>query len=537
MWLVALLCLMAVVAMGEQRLRDIDVTVVISDNGDAHFTEVRRMTIDNNNTEYYITLKTLDGREIQSLKVTDEKGVEFKYVKSWDIKASRAAKTHKCGIVEKDNGAEICWGLGEAGERTFTVEYTLTNLLRGYKDKDGFFHEFITYNKDAYTDHAKVTIIREDGAFKKSNTEIWAFKYDGSFDFIDGKLVAETSDLMDTEESIRLLVGVDKGIFHPDVTEKRTFKEMEEEALEDSDYEEGMDFWSWVAVILLFFVPLIYFCVHTYRVWRSRRMAKKDLLWYRDIPYKGNLLRANCILNAHRYRKVNYDNLISASVLRLISIGALRIENHFVEADGIKKFLGHEGEVKQCIVVYELPQVEGLVNFPMLTLLYNIFSDASGSDKILQPRELRSFMKKNPTRVEEMMKVVTQTMSIKDVNNDMENVRKVYGLKKFLKDFTLANERHVQEVSLWKEYLVWAELFGIAKQVREDMKKINPEYLKFDDFYRSMLNDDVVRGVTAATIVGKNATMRSSRSSGGGGFSSRSGGGGHFSGGGGSGFR
>ena len=185
--------------------------------------------------------------------------------------------------------------------------------------------------------------------------------------------------------------------------------------------------------------------------------------------------------------------------------------------------MNRQGEVKPCIVVYDLPQVEGLVNFPMLTLLYNIFRDAAGSDRILQPKELKKFMKDNPTRVEEMMKVAMQKMSIKDVNNDMENVRKVYGLQQFLKDFTLANERHVQELSLWKEYLVWAELFGIAKQVREDMKKINPEYFKFDDFYRAMLNDNVVRDVTGATIVGTSATMRSSRSSGGGGASSRSG--------------
>ena len=144
-------------------------------------------------------------------------------------------------------------------------------------------------------------------------------------------------------------------------------------------------------------------------------------------------------------------------------------------------------------------------------------------------------MSHNPQRVEAMMKVAMQKMSIKDVNKDMENVRKVYGLQKFLKDFTLANERHVQEVALWKEYLVWAELFGISKQVRKDMMKINPEYLKFDNFYHSMLNENVVRDITLATMIGTSRATSSSRSSGGGGFASRGGGGGHFSGGGGGG--
>ena len=285
-WFLTLLFLITLTALGEQRLKDVDVTVVIADNGDAHFTEVRRMTVDSKGTEYFITLKTLDGRKIQSLKVTDERGMVFQNVKSWDIKASRAEKTHKCGIVKKGDGAEICWGLGETGERTFTVEYTLTSLLRSYKDKDGFFHEFITYHKNAATDHAKVTIIRENGTFKKDSTQIWAFKYDGRFDFIDGKLVAETSDKKDMEESMRLLVATEKGVFHPTVSENKTFNEMKKEALKGSDYK-GMGFWGWVLLILFFFVPLFFYGLHIYRVWRSKRKAKKDLLWYRDIPIQG----------------------------------------------------------------------------------------------------------------------------------------------------------------------------------------------------------------------------------------------------------
>ena len=534
--LLLLLCLIAAIAMGRPRLKNLDIHVVIADNGDAHFTEVRNMSIDDEGTECYFPLRNIEGMEITGLKVTDENGVKFSDVGEWDTKWSRSKKTHKCGINEIDDGYEICWGLGESGERVYTVEYTLTNFLRGYKDQDGFRHEFVTHHITPTPENAKVTIQRASGSFDESNTQIWAFRYDGTFIFDGGELVAMTSDEMDEEESMRLLVAVDKGIFHPKTTvNDTTMEEIVEEAKEGSDYFEGLSFWDWVSIILLVVVPIIWGIVHTYRVWHSKRMAKKNLLWYRDIPYQGNLVRANCILNAHRYRKVNYDNLISASVLRLLSIGALRIENHYIEPTGLAKIVGKQGSVKPCIVIYELQKVQGLVNFPMLTLLYNIFVDAAGSDRILQPKELKNFMSHNPQRVEEMMKVAMQKMSIKDVNKDMENVRKVYGLQKFLKDFTLANERHVQEVALWKEYLVWAELFGISKQVRKDMMKINPEYLKFDNFYHSMLNENVVRDITLATMIGTSRATSSSRSSGGGGFASRGGGGGHFSGGGGGG--
>lgn len=533
--LILLLCLIAAIAMGRPRLKNLDIQVVIADNGDAHFTEVRNMSIDDEGTECYFPLRNIEGMEITGLKVTDENGVIFSDVGKWDTDWSRSKKTHKCGLNEIDDGYEICWGLGDSGERVYTVEYTLTNFLRGYKDLDGFAHEFVTHHINPTPEHAKVTIHRDNGSFESGNTKIYAFRYDGDFIFDKGTLVAETSDEMDEDEAIRLLVEVEKGVFHPTKSESITMKEMEEEAFKGSDYDDSLDFWSWVTIFFFGIVPIIWVCVSTFRVWNSKRMAKKDLLWYRDIPYQGNLVRANCILNAHRYRKVNYDNLISASVLRLLSIGALHIENHYIEPTGLAKIVGKQGSVKPCIVIYELQKVNGLVNFPMLTLLYNIFVDAAGSDRILQPKELKNFMSHNPQRVEQMMNVAMQRMSIKDVNNDMENVRKVYGLQKFLKDFTLANERHVQEVALWKEYLVWAELFGISKQVRKDMMKINPEYLKFDDFYRSMLNENVVRDITLATMLGTARATSSSRSSGGGGFASRGGGGGHFSGGGGGG--
>lgn len=533
----AMLCLMAVVAMGRGRLKSLNIQVVIADNGDAHFTEVRNMSIDSEGTECYFPLKDIEGMEILGLKVTDESGTQFDHVEKWNTKWSRSKKTHKCGLNEVDGGYEVCWGLGESGERIYTVEYTLTNFLRGYEDKDGFRHEFITHHINPMPENATVIIRNVNCKFNDDNTLIRAFRYDGEFIFNDGELVATSDGEMDEDESMRLVVAVDKGIFHPSVTESSTtMKEIVEEAEVGSDYgEETIDFWTWLLIILTFLVPLAFMIWHACRVWHSKRMAKKDLLWYRDIPYQGNLVRANCILNAHRYRKVNYNNLISASVLRLLSIGALRIEDHYIEPTGLAKIVGRQGSVKPCIVIYELQKVQGLVNFPMLTLLYNIFRDAAGSDNILQPNELRKFMSHNPDRVMQMMNVAMQKMSIKDVNNDMENVRKVYGLQKFLKDFTLANERHVQEVALWKEYLVWAELFGIAKQVRKDMMKINPEYMRFDKFYQSMLNDNVVHAVTTATLLSTSRTMRASRSSGGGGASSRGGGGGHFSGGGGGG--
>ena len=108
--------------------------------------------------------------------------------------------------------------------------------------------------------------------------------------------------------------------------------------------------------------------------------------------------------------------------------------------------------------------------------------------------------------------------------------------RKYLKDFSLVDERGAQEVALWKDYLVFATLFGIADQVLRDMKKINPAYLNMDHVARQMADDvtlPVIRSTMhkSASRAAMNKAEREARRSGRGGSASWGGGGG-FSGGG-----
>ena len=118
----------------------------------------------------------------------------------------------------------------------------------------------------------------------------------------------------------------------------------------------------------------------------------------------------------------------------------------------------------------------------------------------------------------------------------LEEVRQVFGLRKFLKEFSLLDERHVQEVKLWKDYMIYATLFGIADQVIKDMKKINPEYFNMDQVAQQMADDatlplirSTMQRSTARAAMSK--AEREARASGRGGSASWGGGGG-FSGGG-----
>ena len=59
-----------------------------------------------------------------------------------------------------------------------------------------------------------------------------------------------------------------------------------------------------------------------------------------------------------------------------------------------------------------------------------------------------------------------------------KEVREVFGLKNYLQEFTLIDERGVAEVQLWNNYLIFATLFGIADRVYKEIKHICPDYEK-----------------------------------------------------------
>ena len=534
----SLLLLLPSANLASPILRDLDITVQLADNGDARITEVRRMFIDSEGTECYIVMGFMNGSTVRDLTVSDETGREFDNIGSWDIDASRSRKAGRCGIVTKSDGYELCWGLGDEGERTYTVSYTVTDLVRAYDDADGFNFMFVAQDIKPAAQHARITFEREDGEeIPQDVVRMWAFRYDGDVQWHDGKVVAETASSMSSSQAMIVMLRFDKGFLNPGVAEQGGFDQLKDKAFKNSDYSDSdSDLGAIIclllgiaAIILSPFIIAFYFI----RVWYYRNEAKKNLLWFRGLPYNGDLKKTYEVLNAYSW--INYDskNLLSALVLKLISIKALAIEEHWVQPTGFRKLTGGQPKLTKLLAVKELHIDEKTPNRFLLSRLFSIFNDAAGDDNLLQPNELRNYIKNHSTSAETLMTNMKSGRSLSSCSKDLKNVRDVLGMKLFLEDFTLANQRHATEVALWKDYLVYAELFGIAKQVRKDMVQANPEYLKMDEVLKQLNDHDVLPAITYATLAGFHDVQRASAaaSAGRGGWAS-SGGGGGFSGGG-----
>ena len=116
-----------------------------------------------------------------------------------------------------------------------------------------------------------------------------------------------------------------------------------------------------------------------------------------------------------------------------------------------------------------------------------------------------------------------------------EDAIKLKGLKLFFKEFTLIDEKEAIEVKVWKDYLIFAQILGMASTVAKQFKKLYPDVIP-DDYMNDFIfiyaisND----GLKSASVA---KTRAENYSSGGGGTSFGGGGGGSFGGGGGGGFR
>ena len=527
-------------AMASADLRNLSIEVELQDNGDARVTELRQMYVDDEGTECYIVIGNLNGSDITDFTVSDEHGRSYSNTGKWNVKASRQEKANKCGIVKTSDGYELCWGLGLPGERYYIVSYTVKSLVRSYDESDGFNWRFVNDEMEPAPRRAQVVITADrEGGLPEDSVKAWAFGFRGDVSLDGDSVKVYTTEPMNSRMHVTVMMELPKGMLHPTLEKKETFKDVADKAFEGSDYVEKKKPWykkAWEAVrdnfeafLGMLFIGAMLFIV-AWSSYNKRRERKKMLAtvdWYREIPVNGNLLQARKLYDAfYMTGGIRTEDLIGAMILRFIRTGTLRIEPRYVAPTGLKKIMGGEGKTQDCIVITDFNEHNRLINSPFMRKLYDIMRAASGDDLVLQPNELKKWMKNNKEEVVSFVNTLQTTISMKEAKKQIDDVRQVYGLKKFLADFTLANERHLSEVALWNDYLVYATLFGIADQVKADMAKVNPEYLKMNEITKNMTNQTVLPVLMSTTYhtaydVHHAAT---SRSSGGGGNSSFGGG-------------
>ena len=564
-----LFCCIASLAEPNMTLK-VNIGVELLDNGDAIVSEERVARMGSYGTEGYIAQYNLrPGMKITDLQVSDETGTEYDFEDKWNVNRSRTEKKNKCGYNWTDKGVELCWGIGEEGLRTYYIRYRIVGLLMGYKESDGFNHCF--FSTDTWgVDSVSVVFYREGKEFQQHNPNIWMFGCYGTIDVMDGVVQAYSTQRLSDNEKVIVMMEFPKGEFHPDVNVDGEFKtQVKDIAMEGSDYyeeeiknnpslfkhiEKDSDQWMFALGGIISLVITTLIGGSSLSDVRKRRKKlesifgkKKEVLWNRVVPVDGDLLKARGIYNAVEQELLSSDDTIAAYTLRLMLKKKIEIRRRT-----------YPDNTYQDVLLVNSPGIHetGKANSQNLRIeneIHKLYYDAAGEDHLLEPNEIRKYFNENPVKYRSAVRGIdrilqsTGTMSLDKVEKD--EALAVLGFEKFLKEFTLLSERGTMEATLWKDYMVFATLFGISKRVAKELRAMLPEMPVSDvELYNAIsdaplyyyaatsLNSGINHVRVYKTPAEIEQERRESRSSGGGGHSSYSGGGGH-SGGGGSGFR
>lgn len=514
-------------------IRDIDIRVTLLPDGSARVVEVWDIDADEG-TEWYLVKSNLDAITIRDFSVQDESGAVFSNIGTWDVDRSLGQKARKCGVVTKRNGVELCWGLGSYGHHVYTASYTMDRAIENFDDFDALHLQLVSPGLTGRPEHVHALVEAQGQVLSEGNCRVWGFGYEGTTSMTEGHVEAVSTGRFRSNSALILLLRFDQGLFARNNPVDEPFETRLQQAMEGASFDDDDDEDEFVGLFMTILGVLSFGLPLAGAYWSDRRRKKKILGlkniktidWCRDVPFGGNVLESNYVL-AKIDTNRRSDTLAGALILRMIEQGYLSIRK---DADE---------KVEICFSGRDL---SGLGACELG--LYQMMQEASGSDGILQDKEFSRWSRRHTSRVEKWTK--TQETDAKAAlqadgfmpagdnfsPDGQQQARNVFGFRKFLKDFTLVDERFSQEVAVWNDYLVFGALYGIADKVARELKDIDPKIFEQTVYRDPMTARQVIFMTRQMSTAITNAHVRSGQSAGGFGGSASFGGGGGFHGGG-----
>ena len=491
----SLLALCLTVAGFAQQIRDIDETVEIYEDGSALITQVWDVNVVSG-TEFYLPFDNLSPMEIYDLTVSENGEPFISEGFGWDTDRTREEKRGRCGILRKHNGVELCWGQGDYGDHVWTVSYRVKGLVMKMGEWNGLYFTFVNPGLSAPPKHVKAMLVNKTGGpeWTPDNVKVWGFRSKSEIFVEDGAIRAESTSAFGTNSAMTVLIRFDPDLLTPAVTFTKTFEKVQEQAMSGSDYTQKRTAWDvikevlaamgmlivflfsptgiFILAILYYFFMLISYHVFGLKYKKSFYGKNKIHGWYRDVPLGGNMSAAYYALaKGDRMESKDYsNNLIGAYFLRWVLDGIVT-----VQPDPKKKNHVNLSFEK------EMTFPEAVEND-----LYQMVREASGDNLILEDGEFEKWSKKSFKKVSNIPErektrgrkwFQDHHLLVKGDNCTPEGKEEACHLiefKNYLQDFTLSKERGAIEVGVWRDFLIFAALFGIADKVAKQFQQLYP---------------------------------------------------------------
>lgn len=532
-----------------ESIDSIKMDVYIDNEGNAHVTEEWRAH-PTEKTEYYHAYHGIGNSNIIDFQVRDE---QQEYVEiAWDISASMSQKAYKFGIIEAEGGYELCWGKSSYKNHTYTLTYTITNFVSMTSDEKQMIYWNLLDSISPAPGNVEI-IIHADTYFEDS-VPVWGYGNYGGLAYVhDGKIYL-SNDNLSSDEYMVVLAEFPSGTFQIDNMLDETlqdYKDMAETGATHYEEKENTIVEFFITIMTVIF-PFIFVLIailaskssnHTgsYKLdfGQTGRKVSKDTPMFRDIPCNKDIFRAYWIAINYNLVKKETD-FLGALILKWIKEKKVEIDTK--ESKVFKK--------ENAVIIFKEGQEfsndleQKMYKFMLLASKDGILESkefgnwcSNNYSKVLNwfddviDYQTECFMEEGKIQIVEKNSAFTTSKKYVVDSSMMEEAKQMYGLKEFFKEFENIQDKEAIEVKLFDEYLMYAQIFGVADKVAKQFKKLYPDVITNYDYDTIVyINYFSYHGISSASLARSRAQ---SYSSGGGGFSSGGGGFGSFGGGGG----
>ena len=542
-------------------IKNINMDIYIDDEGDAHVKEVWQVRA-TKGTEIYKTYNNIGESTFTDFKVRLN-GTEFTNVGSWNVNGSFDDKAYKNGIHYISDGLELCYGISEYGNNIYEFEYIITDFVVNLNDSQMVYWTLVPKNM---SDTIGDVYIKIHSSFAYKDTlDIWGYGKYGAPAYVYNGYIEMSSENLNSDEYMTALIKFEPNTFNTTYKIDKDFSYYYDLAEDGSDdYKEPTTLENFLTgLINLSIIGFIFYLIavainrstiKSTRYNKSKKKLPADIPYFRDIPGKKELFRNYYISNLYGIILQKTD-FLGAVLLKWMKEGSVTIEK-----------TEKKGFFKKTDIVTAMKIGDVVCNNSLEKELYDMIKSAA-KDDYLESDEFKKWSRNHYDKLlswfdktlnyqgdalildgsiqrNETQKMLFKNVTFTENESVLNEAIQLAGLKKYLIEFSNMKEKEAIEVHLWQDYLIYAQMFGIAKRVAEQFKKMYPEIIEQTnynfDFDTVVFINDFSRSAVSSANAARSAAIERARnySSGGGGFSSGGGGGGSFGGGsGGGGFR
>lgn len=487
-------------------INNLDMDIEINEDGSVSVTEAREADM-SEGTENYIVFNDEDMGEVN---VTDFSVEGFTEEANWDLDVDIEEKAGQYGVVETDDGTELVWGIGDYGEQTYVVHYTLENAVRNLEDGQSLYWNFDTFT-DLPTDNFTMNVT--SAVPFDENIQFWGFGFEGDINQEDDSILWTSEETLEDGNDAVLLMHFPEGTYSTNVTEDGTLDTEAEAAMDGSIYDDGsLSGWVIGAIIggVVAIVVAIAIFIQRFTSKRSKAghidsaatIKRRNKGQETEMPPEIDDYASIAFVLKH-LNMGHFEEIFQAYMMKWADDGDITIEIDRKPGQkldkGTPKITLHTNQMVAKDESYSFKEISKYLKDDNLEdgyepLLWRMLMDAADENGLIEEKSLKKWSKKNAKAVGTVAdKIVEYSMSQLEADGYFEfDKKKIFGIKVAIIIPTEKGEELLNHLEQYKNYLkedytrvyenddyryhmIWSVLVGEGEEVRKHLSKVTPK--------------------------------------------------------------